>query len=151
MDIVQQCREEDLEHVKDVYEQAGIQAELKTFIDGVAAEIEKCHLFIGRAGASTVAEIAVSGRPAIFVPAGYHKDNQQKMNADVIADEGGAWVMTEDGFTVEAILARIETFLQNPEILFRAAEKARKCAKPDAARKLGNLVTAIESGWQDEE
>ena len=151
LDIVQQCRAEDMDHVRSVYAESGIKATLETFFHDAAAEIEKCHLFIGRAGASTVAEIAVSGRPAIFVPAGYHKDNQQKMNADVIADEGGAWVMTEDGFTVEAILARIETFLQNPEILFRAAEKARKCAKPDAARKLGNLVTAIESGWQDEE
>ena len=56
--------------------------------------------------------------------------------------------MTENGFTSEAILAQIETFLQNPETLFRAAEKARTCGKPDAARKLGNLVTAVMSGWE---
>ncbi len=71
------------------------------------------------------------------------------MNADAIADVGGAWVMTESGFTADALLARIETFLQNPSILFRAAEKARECGKPDAARKLGNLVTAMVSGWSE--
>ena len=147
--IVQQCREDDLGDVRKAYESAGIECELSAFIDDVAHEIEQCHLFIGRSGASTVAEMAVAGRPSIFVPLGIHKDNQQKMNADVVADAGGAWVMTENGFTPEAVLARIETFLQNPEILFRAAEKARSCGKPDAARKLGNLVTAVMSGWDE--
>ena len=80
-----------------------------------------------------------------------HKDQQQKRNADAIFDVGGAWVMTQDGFTVEALLARIETFLQNPESLFNAAENARTCGKPDAARKLGNVVTALASGWDKQE
>ena len=55
--------------------------------------------------------------------------------------------MTQNGFTEEAVLARVETFLQNPEVLFRAAENARSMGRPDAARRLGNLVTAIASGW----
>jgi UDP-N-acetylglucosamine--N-acetylmuramyl-(pentapeptide) pyrophosphoryl-undecaprenol N-acetylglucosamine transferase len=55
--------------------------------------------------------------------------------------------MTQDGFTREALNARIETFLQNPETLFRAAEAARSCGRPDAARRLGNVVTALASGW----
>jgi UDP-N-acetylglucosamine--N-acetylmuramyl-(pentapeptide) pyrophosphoryl-undecaprenol N-acetylglucosamine transferase len=54
--------------------------------------------------------------------------------------------MTEEGFTEDSLLARLETFLQNPEILFRAAEKARTLGKPDAALRLGNLVTEIVSG-----
>ena len=147
--LIQQCREEDLQHAKNAYEQAGIEAILSPFIDDVADELEKAHLVIARSGASTVAEVSTAGRPAIFVPYPHHKDQQQKMNADVIADAGGGWVMTESGFTPEAVLARIETFLQNPEVLFRAAEKARSCGRPDAARKLGNLVTAIMSGWNE--
>ncbi|MEM7651190.1 MAG: undecaprenyldiphospho-muramoylpentapeptide beta-N-acetylglucosaminyltransferase [Pseudomonadota bacterium] len=147
--IVQQCRKEDLESVKKAYEDAKIEATLSTFIENAAEEIARCHLFIGRSGASTVAEMTVSGRPSIFVPYPHHKDQQQKMNANVVADAGGAWVMTEEGFTPEALLARIETFLQNPEVLFRAAEKARECGRPDAARKLGNLVKAIMSGWEE--
>lgn len=147
--VVQQCREEDLEETREKYEAAGIAAELKTFFEDVAEQLEQCHLVIARSGASTVAEVSAAGRPAIFVPYPHHKDQQQKMNADVIGDAGGGWVMTEDGFTPEAVLARIETFLQNPEILFRAAEKARSCGRPDAALKLGNLVTAIMSGWNE--
>ena len=147
IEIIQQCREEDIEATKKAYGAAGIKAELAIFFDDVAGELEKAHLVIARSGASTVAEVTTAGRPAIFVPYPHHKDQQQKMNADAVADTGGAWVMTEEGFKAEAILARIETFLQNPETLFRAAENARVCGKPDAARKLGNLVTAIASGW----
>ena len=109
--------------------------------------MEQCHLFIGRSGASTVSEVATAGRPAIFVPYPHHADQQQKRNANAVFDVGGAWVMTEEGFTANALLNRIETFLQNPEALFNAAENARVCGKPDAARKLGNLVTALASGW----
>lgn len=145
--IVQQCREEDLDNVRKIYEEAHIDATLKTFFDDIPEQLSKAHLVIARSGASTVSEVTVAGRPAIFVPASYHKDQQQKINADSVADSGGAWVMAEQGFTPEALMARIETFLQNPANLFKAAENARSCGKPDAARKLGNLVTAIASGW----
>ena len=148
--IIQQCREEDLSDVRDAYGKAGINAELSPFIDDVAGELEACHLFIGRSGASTVAEVSVAGRPAIYVPLGIHKDNQQKMNADSVSDHGGAWTMTQEGFTAKALQTKIETFLQDPSILFKVAEKSRICGKPDAARKLGNLVTAITSGWDEE-
>lgn len=147
--IVQQCREEQLDSARAAYAQARIKADLAPFFQDVAGELAKAHLVIGRSGASTVAEVTVAGRPAIFVPYPHHKDQQQKVNADAVADAGGAWVMTEDGFTAEALLARIETFLQNPSVLFRAAEKARSYSKPDAARKLGNLVTEMVSGWKD--
>lgn len=149
LNIVQQCRADDLERVATVYEDSGIKARLSPFFDDVPDELSKAHLVIARSGASTVAEVATAGRPAIFVPYPHHKDQQQKMNADAVADSGGAWVMTEDGFTTEALLARIENFMQNPQNLFKAAERARECGKPDAARKLGNLVTAIASGWDE--
>ncbi|MGB0720737.1 MAG: UDP-N-acetylglucosamine--N-acetylmuramyl-(pentapeptide) pyrophosphoryl-undecaprenol N-acetylglucosamine transferase, partial [Bdellovibrionales bacterium] len=149
--IVQQCREEDIDMVREAYETAGIKADLSLFIDDMATELDKAHLVIARSGASTVAEITTAGRPAIFVPYPHHADQQQKMNADSIADTGGAWTIVEAGFTPESVLPRIETFMQDPSILFRTAEKASACAKPDAARKLGNLVTAIASGWGEEE
>lgn len=149
LEVVQQCREEDMKDTKKAYKDAGIKVTLEPFFDDVAAQLEKAHLVIGRAGASTVAEITTAGRPAIFVPYPHHKDMQQKRNADAVADVGGAWVMSQDGFTAEALMARIETFLQNPETLFRAAEKARTCGKPDAALKLGNVVMALARGWEE--
>jgi UDP-N-acetylglucosamine--N-acetylmuramyl-(pentapeptide) pyrophosphoryl-undecaprenol N-acetylglucosamine transferase len=145
--VVQQCRQEDIEKVRAVYEAAGIVHDLQPFFKDMADQLERCHLFIGRSGAGTVSEVTTAGRPAIFVPYPWHSDQQQKRNADTVADAGGAWVMPQNGFTAEALSARVETFLQNPETLFRAAEHARSCGRPDASRKLGNIIMAIINGW----
>lgn len=150
IEVVQQCRESDIENVRRIYDAAGIKAELETFFRDVPDRLAHTHLVIGRSGASTVAEVTAAGRPAIFVPYPHHADQQQKANADMVADAGGAWVMTQNGFTEEALLARVETFLQNPQTLFRAAEAARSVGRPDAARRLGNLVMAVASGWDGE-
>ena len=145
--ITQQCRKEDIEDVTTAYKDSGIKAELKPFYDDVPKRLADAHLFIGRSGSATVSEVTAAGRPAIFVPYPFHKDQELKRNAELVADMGGAWVMTQEGFTAEALLTRIETSLQSPEILFLAAEKARASGRPDAARKLGNVVTAIAQGW----
>ncbi|MCB1782436.1 MAG: undecaprenyldiphospho-muramoylpentapeptide beta-N-acetylglucosaminyltransferase [Alphaproteobacteria bacterium] len=145
--VTQQCRAEDMERVEKAYKDAGISAKCATFFDNVAEILKTSHLVIARSGASTVAELTAAGRPAIYVPYPHHKDQQQKKNAEMIEDIGGAWVMVEGGFTVEALLAKLETVLQNPQILKDAAEHAKSAGRPDAAHKLGNLVTAIAGGW----
>lgn len=149
LEVVQQCGELDIARVRNIYDEAGIKADLRPFFKDMALQFERCHLVIARSGAGTVSEVTTAGRPAIFVPYPHHADQQQKRNADAVADAGGAWVMTQNGFTPEALLARLETFLQNPETLFRAAENARSCGRPDAARKLGNIVMALASGWDN--
>lgn len=141
--VKQQCRESDIEQARAVYKEANINAQLFTFIDDVAGELKQAHIVIARSGASTVAEVSIAGRPAIYVPYPHHKDQQQKKNADAIADEGGAWVMTEDGFKPEVLLTRIETFLQNPETLSRAADNAKSCGRPDAAMQLCDLAVDV--------
>ncbi len=147
LDIIQQCHEADIPRVQRLYDEAGIKSDLRPFFKDMALQLEKCHLVVARSGAGTVSEVTTAGRPAIFVPYPHHADQQQKRNADAVADAGGAWVMTQNGFTPEALSARLETFLQDPETLFRAAENARSCGRPDAARKLGNIVMALASGW----
>ncbi|NCC21139.1 MAG: undecaprenyldiphospho-muramoylpentapeptide beta-N-acetylglucosaminyltransferase [Alphaproteobacteria bacterium] len=149
--VMQQCRPENVDTTRAVYAEAGIEATISPFFENMAELLGWSHLVISRSGASSVAEITAAGRPAIFVPYPHHADHQQKINADHVSDSGGAWTMTEEGFTPEALMARIETFLQNPQSLFRAAESARDCGRPDAARRLGNLVTALASGWDKQE
>lgn len=143
LNVVQQCREADLNEAKALYDQAGMQVELATFFDDVAGLLSKTHLFIGRSGASTVAEISAVGIPAIFVPYPHHKDQQQKKNAEFIADEGGAWVMSEDSFTEDALRMHIEMLFQNLDILPETAANAKATGRPQAAHRLGNLVIAI--------
>lgn len=146
--VIQQCRtKEEVKETEEFYEKLGVEAQCETFFKDMPELLAQAHLVIARSGASTVAELATAGRPAIFVPYPYHADQQQMRNAEAVAAMGGAWVMPEEGFTPETLRTRLETFLQNPETLFKAAEAARNAAKPDAARKLGNIVTALALGW----
>jgi UDP-N-acetylglucosamine--N-acetylmuramyl-(pentapeptide) pyrophosphoryl-undecaprenol N-acetylglucosamine transferase len=150
--IVQQCRTKDeVQSTTTKYEALGINYELDTFIENVGEQLGSSHLVIARSGASTVAEVATAGRPAIFVPYPHHADQQQKINAESIANNGGAWLMEEKDFTADALAEKLQQLMNEPQTLFRTAEAARSCAKPDAARKLGNLVTAIAYGWNKEE
>ncbi len=143
LSVVQQCRDADLPVAKKLYEGSNINVRLTSFIDDMATEIEKAHLIIGRSGASTVAELGVAGRPAIFVPYPHHKDQQQKMNAETISDNGGAWVIVEGAFSSETVKTRIERIFQTPSILADIAEKAKSCGEPNAASRLAKLVNNI--------
>jgi len=147
VNVTQQCHEEDIVVVQEIYAQAGITATLKPFLDDVPEILKKTHLVIARSGASTVAEIAVAGIPAIYIPYPHHADQQQKMNAESISKSGGAWVIEEKNLTPEALVTQIKLLMRSPEALFDAAESARSCAKPEATRKLGNLVIALIKGW----
>jgi len=140
--ITQQCREADLDAVRSAYKSAGINASLATFIENVPEALSQCHLFIGRSG-GTVFEITAAGRPAIYVPYPHHADQQQKMNAESISNQGGAWTFEEDVFTPDLLKAHIEKFLENPETLTATAAKSKACGKPDAAAKLSKLVENI--------
>ena len=147
LEVVQQCHEEDITAVENLYVKAGISSTLKPFFDKMPEILKKTHLVIARSGASTVAEVAVAGIPAIYIPYPHHADQQQKVNAESIAHEGGAWVMEEKDLSAESMSKKIEELMRSPQTLFEAADAARNCAKPEATRKLGNLVIALLKGW----
>lgn len=140
--VMHQCREEAREMTQKFYDDVGIKAETASFFNNMEERLANCQLFIGRSGASTVAEIAVAGRPAIFVPYPGHADMQQKHNADMIAGRGGAWVMLQPDFTPEALAEKIGSFLADPAILAQAAAATATCGRPDAAKRLADLVMA---------
>ncbi|RMF11527.1 MAG: undecaprenyldiphospho-muramoylpentapeptide beta-N-acetylglucosaminyltransferase, partial [Alphaproteobacteria bacterium] len=103
LQITQQCREEDLDRVRDRYAELGVAAQVMTFIDDLPARLEWTHLVIARAGASTVSELAAAGRPAVLVPLAHATDDHQSANAAEMAAVGGAWVMRESEFTPAAL------------------------------------------------
>lgn len=138
--IDQQCRAADIEEVRTKYQEMAVNADLATFFNDVPARLAAAHLVIGRAGASTVAELLTSGRPAILVPYPHAMDDHQRYNANTIEDAGAGWLMLEEGFTPEALSGKLESFLQLPTVLSEAAAKARRAAHPDAANKLAALV-----------
>lgn len=140
LSVVHQCREADVALAERKYKAAGLKAEIKSFYNDMPERLGACHLFIGRSGASTVAEIAVVGRPAIFVPYPGHADQQQKYNAELISGRGGAWVMMQDEFKPEALSKKIEQLAKNPSMLENAATAARSCGQPEAVKRLADLI-----------
>jgi UDP-N-acetylglucosamine--N-acetylmuramyl-(pentapeptide) pyrophosphoryl-undecaprenol N-acetylglucosamine transferase len=140
LSVVQQARPEDLEKVTAAYAAAGIDAELAPFFSDVAAHLSQAHLVIARAGASTVAELAVAGRPSILVPLPGAIDDHQSENARTLVEAGGAWVMPQAMFTPEALSRQLNRFLLCGPALMQAAAKARGLARVDAASRLADLV-----------
>ena len=141
--VTQQCRAEDLDRVRATYAAHGIAADLAPFFPDVAERLRLAHLVIARAGASTVAELAIAGRPSILVPLPGAIDDHQTANAAALATVGGAWVMPQAGFTVEALASRLADLLPDPAALAQSATNARLVARPDAAAALANIVEAV--------
>jgi UDP-N-acetylglucosamine--N-acetylmuramyl-(pentapeptide) pyrophosphoryl-undecaprenol N-acetylglucosamine transferase len=137
--IAHQCREADIPIAAAVYRKAAVDAEMMPFFSDMDKRLAACHLFIGRSGASTVAEIAVAGRPAVFVPF-QHKDRQQALNAEALGGKGGAWVIEQDALTPDALAQKLRELLENPAILAGAAAAAKSCGRSDAAQRLADVV-----------
>ena len=105
--------------------------------------IAAAHLVICRAGASTVAELAAIGRPAVLVPYPHALDHDQAANAEALATAGGGWVVAERDLTPQALAARLAILMEEPGQLHAAAVAARGAGRVDAAERLADLVEAI--------
>ncbi len=141
--IDQQCRKENIDRVRKRYQELGVSADVATFFNDMPSRLASCHLFIGRAGASTIAELSVIGRPAIFVPYPYATDDHQTVNATLLEDAGGAWVMPQESFTPANLKDKLEHFFMLPESLTGAASHMRKAGRPHAAEKLADMVMSL--------
>ena len=143
LQVTQQCRAEDLEAVRNRYASHGIPAELGTYFEDMAARLSDAHLFIGRAGASTIAELTAVGRPAILVPLPIATDDHQAANTRQIAKAGGARMIRQERFTGKELAKQIMALADDAEGLRNAAHAAWNCGAPDAARDLADLVESF--------
>ncbi len=141
--VTQQCRAEDLERVCAAYRDAGITADLASFIDDVPGLLASAHLAITRAGASTVAELAVAGRPAVLVPYPNATDDHQAANARALVAAGGAWMLRQENFTAQACRQSLETLFTDPQTLGEMADGAARVGRPAAAAELADLVERL--------
>jgi UDP-N-acetylglucosamine--N-acetylmuramyl-(pentapeptide) pyrophosphoryl-undecaprenol N-acetylglucosamine transferase len=141
--VVQQCRAEDLARVRATYTAAMISAELDSFFPDVADRLAAAHLVVGRAGASSVAELAVMGRPAILVPLPGAIDNHQAANARALAEHGAAWTIPQPEFSPAELCRRITELLNDPDRLVRAAAAATAAGRTDAAARLADVVLEL--------
>jgi UDP-N-acetylglucosamine--N-acetylmuramyl-(pentapeptide) pyrophosphoryl-undecaprenol N-acetylglucosamine transferase len=129
--------------VRARYAGHGIPAELATYFENMAERLAGAHLFIGRAGASTIAELTVVGRPAILVPLPIATDDHQAANAREMVSAGGARSIRQDKFTATELAKQIQAMAQHPETLANAAHAAWNCGYPNAASDLADLVESF--------
>ena len=146
LQVMQQCRPDDIDAVRTRYAELGIPAELMTYIEDMPAKLAEAHLVIARSGASTVAELTAAGRPAILIPYPEATDDHQTANAHDIARAGGARVIQQPLFTPRALAKQIEVMAADPQSLINAAARALSVGKPHAASNLADLVERIGSG-----
>src|SRR6185312_8686595 len=131
--IVQQAREEDLPRVRDTYAKLGVACEVAPFFKDLPARMAASHLIVSRSGASTVAELAVIGRPAILVPLPHALDQDQRANAGVLMDAGGAIRLDQAEFTPERLATEIAALAAAPQRLAAMAAAAKSSGTADAA------------------
>lgn len=142
LDVVQQCRAEDIERVRLAYSQAGVQAELSPFFPDMAERLAAAQFVIARAGASTCAELAVAGRPALLVPLPGAIDDHQTANARAI---DGAHLVPQPMFTPAHLAALLTDGRLHPASLLVAALRIAACGHPDASDDLADLVESLAS------
>lgn len=140
--VCQQVRGQDLAEVQALYQACGVAAELKSFFDDMPRRLAAASLLVCRSGASTVAELAAAGRPALLVPYPFAADDHQRANAEAFAAAGGGWVLPQGELTVERLSDELARLFTEPGLLARAAAAARGFAQERAAERLADLVLA---------
>lgn len=140
-----QCRAEDVTSARDILAHSGIAGEVAAFFNDMPARLGAAHLVIARAGASTVAELAVAGRPALLVPYPHATDDHQSENARQISAAGGAEVIAEDAVAADTLATTLSELLGDDTRLSTLADGARRFGRPDAAEALADLAEAVIS------
>jgi UDP-N-acetylglucosamine--N-acetylmuramyl-(pentapeptide) pyrophosphoryl-undecaprenol N-acetylglucosamine transferase len=143
--VAHQARAEDLGRVVQAYEAAGISAEVAPFFTDIPRRLSECQLVISRAGASSVADISVIGRPAILIPFAAATADHQTANARGLVEAQAAILIPEKALDAASLATQMATVLGNPPAAEQMARNALARGKPDATTRLVSLVEALSS------
>ena len=141
--LIQQARPEDVAEVTAQTSAAGIEAEIAPFFKDLPERMAHSHLVIARAGASSVAELAVIGRPSILVPLPHSLDSDQLENATNLAESGGSWCIEQKDLSPLRLATELGQLFDAPEKLTTAAAAAAAQGQAGAVRLLADLVEDV--------
>jgi UDP-N-acetylglucosamine--N-acetylmuramyl-(pentapeptide) pyrophosphoryl-undecaprenol N-acetylglucosamine transferase len=139
--IVHQTGEKDLEQTRKRYADAGVAADCRAFIKDMAAAYATADLVIGRAGATTVAELAIAGKPAVFIPYPFAADNHQVLNAAEMAERGAALMFEQSALTADKLADALRPLLADPAKRAAMGAAMKSLAKPGAAAAVVDWAT----------
>ncbi|WP_299826876.1 UDP-N-acetylglucosamine--N-acetylmuramyl-(pentapeptide) pyrophosphoryl-undecaprenol N-acetylglucosamine transferase [uncultured Roseobacter sp.] len=146
--VSHQAREEDLERVVGFYAEQGINADVQVFFNDVPRRMTEAQLVISRAGASSVADLSVIGRPSILIPYAAATGDHQTANARGLVQAGGAIMIPESRLNVDAVAEHLLTVLDNPDAAMHMARAAAGFGKPDATEALVEMVEQLAAKGQ---
>ncbi len=143
--VAHQARKEDHDRVVAAYRDAGVSAEVQHFFDDVPARLAGAQLVISRSGASSIADLTVVGRPSILIPLPTATGDHQSANARPLADAGAAVMMPEGSLDAGQLTREVQAILSNPGRAADMAHAALSLGRPDAARRLYDIVTELSA------
>jgi UDP-N-acetylglucosamine--N-acetylmuramyl-(pentapeptide) pyrophosphoryl-undecaprenol N-acetylglucosamine transferase len=143
LNVAHQARKEDAARVCSFYNDHHIRADVQPFFDDIPDRMVRAQLVISRSGASSVADIAVIGRPAILVPFAAATGDHQSANAGALVKAKAAIRISEANFTADTLADTIGSILQNPEGAQTMAAAALSVGRPQAAQDLADLVETL--------
>jgi len=130
--VIHQTGDQDLKEVTADYHTLGFDGEVMAFIEDMASAYTRADLVICRAGATTIAELAVLGKPSILVPYPYATHKHQEVNARALAAHGGADIILESNLNGNALARKIKMYMKNPDVLKQMSSCALKTGRPEA-------------------
>jgi UDP-N-acetylglucosamine--N-acetylmuramyl-(pentapeptide) pyrophosphoryl-undecaprenol N-acetylglucosamine transferase len=136
LNITHQAGKTDINEITAFYKKRNIQADVKSFFNDMQNHYAAAHVVICRAGASTVTELALSGRPAIFIPYPYAADDHQKKNALAVTEVDGGWIIDQLKDEPKKLAELVEKVYNHSEKLNKKAENIQELAKPNAAKEI---------------
>jgi UDP-N-acetylglucosamine--N-acetylmuramyl-(pentapeptide) pyrophosphoryl-undecaprenol N-acetylglucosamine transferase len=143
LEVVHQTGQRDLAKVREEYQRAGIPARAESFFDAVAGEMTAADLVICRSGASTLAELAAAGRPAVLIPFPAATDDHQRKNAKVLADAGAAVLIDEKDLSPERLGDEAASILAEEARQQAMSGAMSGFARPDAATRIVDRILAL--------
>jgi UDP-N-acetylglucosamine--N-acetylmuramyl-(pentapeptide) pyrophosphoryl-undecaprenol N-acetylglucosamine transferase len=143
LSFTHQTGENDFYRVRDAFENSGLRAEVRPFIERMVDEFAEADLVISRAGATTVAELAAAGKPAIMIPFPYAADDHQRKNAEAIERAGAGRMILQAELTPERLAKELLWLVRDPHQLGRMAEASKSLGRPDAAKRVVDLAMKI--------
>lgn len=147
VEVWHQCGEAHVEEVEACYgELLGPGVRVASFIEEMAAAYLWADLVLCRAGALTVSELAIMGRPAILVPLPHAIDDHQTANARVLCDCGGAILLRQDDMSTDSLILALQAYLAHPQRLSAMAAAAAAAAKPDATGRICDCCEELIHG-----
>ncbi len=142
LEVVHQTGPRDVADVRAGYERAGVAARTESFLDGVAAEMTAADLVVSRAGATTLAELAALGRPAVLVPFPFATDDHQTKNARAVAEHGAAVMVPERELSAR-LTTVVAELLGDRARLSAMAAAMKTLARPDAASRIVDRLSEL--------